>query len=102
MSENPRERFESHDLNDDQKRRSKEVRVRFQELVDFLVDELEEGRELSLVLTKLEEASFWAQASIAREDWGERKLQAQMAGQVSMPVTNFVLESLEYWDHRYD
>ena len=43
-----------------------EIRGRFIELADMLDSELPPGRETSLVMTKLEEAMFWANAAIAR------------------------------------
>lgn len=42
------------------------IRSGLQEAALFLTDECPPGRELSLALTKLEEAMFWANASIAR------------------------------------
>jgi hypothetical protein len=43
-----------------------EVRSRLLEVAEFFDNVLPEGREKSLALTKLEEAMFWANASIAR------------------------------------
>ncbi len=50
------------------------VREEFQRLAAFLVYNVPVGREQSLALTKLEEAMFWANAAIARnqgQDQGE-------------------------------
>lgn len=42
------------------------IRGQAHELASILIDEVPVGRELSLALTKLEEAVFWANAGIAR------------------------------------
>lgn len=36
-------------------------------LADFLDEQLKDGREKSVALTKLEECMYWANASIARD-----------------------------------
>lgn len=43
------------------------VRINFRDFAIDLLDLLPEGREKSLAATALEEASFWAHASVARE-----------------------------------
>lgn len=43
------------------------VRQAHRQLADKLNEELPEGREKSLAVTKLEESMFWANAAIARE-----------------------------------
>ena len=47
------------------------VRNFCKELGLHFVDELPDGREKSLALTKLEEAMFWANAAIARNNTGD-------------------------------
>lgn len=42
------------------------VRNAFKELALKLVEDLPEGREKSLAITKLEEGMFWANAAVAR------------------------------------
>lgn len=42
------------------------VRAELRGLADYLSTVVPEGREQSLMLTKLEEAMFWANAGIAR------------------------------------
>lgn len=42
------------------------LRDAFKELAFLLVDECPQSRELSLALTKLEEAVMWANAAVAR------------------------------------
>lgn len=44
------------------------IRGVFKEAAEVVAHELPEGREKSLALTKLEEAMFWSNASIARND----------------------------------
>lgn len=42
------------------------VRAKLFEVAEFLCELVPDGRELSLALTKLEEAMMWANAGIAR------------------------------------
>jgi hypothetical protein len=44
------------------------TRERIKKLALDLQDRLPEGREKSLAMTKLEEAMFWANAAIARQE----------------------------------
>ena len=44
-----------------------ELRQEGRELADLILDTCPDSRERSIALTKLEEAIFWANASIARE-----------------------------------
>lgn len=48
-----------------------EIRHRFRDLAHHLVHVCPIGRELSLSITKLEEATFWANAGIARSNASE-------------------------------
>lgn len=43
------------------------VRQQCRQLADVLNEQLPEGREKSVVMTKLEEVMFWANAAIARK-----------------------------------
>jgi hypothetical protein len=47
------------------------IRARIGDVAHALNDELPEGREKSLAITKLEEAMFWANAAIARNNEGD-------------------------------
>jgi hypothetical protein len=44
------------------------VRAQFKTVASDMLTMLSDGRELSLVITHLEEAMFWANAAIARTD----------------------------------
>lgn len=61
-------RFMYHEVNDNKKERMADIRVALLELSMLINDECPEGREKSLSITHLEEAMFWAIASIARND----------------------------------
>lgn len=63
--------FESHEMSDEQRRRADHVRSQFRVLAYEVMERTPPAREQSLVLTKLEEASFFAVASIAREKQGK-------------------------------
>lgn len=61
-------RFAHHPPPDlDTARRHREARSAVRDCADVMAATLPEGREKSLVLTKLEEAMMWANAAIARE-----------------------------------
>jgi len=64
-------RFGHHILDDVNSAICEEIRRRAGELALFLNEVCDSGRELSVALTKLEEAMFWANASIARETWSK-------------------------------
>ncbi len=57
--------FEVHMLNDLGKSAAGQLAERFSDLLDFCKLVGEPGRELSLVATKLEEASFFAKKAMA-------------------------------------
>lgn len=60
-------RFAFHAATTDEKRDAHtSVRQLHRQLADEMNDRLPEGREKSLVLTKLEESMFWANAALAR------------------------------------
>lgn len=54
----------------DQTLRYQDIRMRFRQLATALLFECPHSRELSLALTNLEQAQFWANASIARNEPG--------------------------------
>lgn len=60
--------FVYHAPKDDQPERYKSIRDKFGELALMLNENCPPSRELSLALTNLEQASFWANASIARNE----------------------------------
>ena len=61
-------RFAHHPPKDDETiRRHEGVRDLCGDLATYFAAHLPESREKSLAMTKLEEAMFWANASIARE-----------------------------------
>lgn len=57
--------FKVHLLNDDGIAKAKELAEKFDSLLDWVEGIAQPGRELSLVKTKLEEASFFAKKSMA-------------------------------------
>ena len=59
-------RFEYHAPDDDKRVVHEEVRAACLRLATQLNDDLPDGREKSLAITKLEEVMFWANAAIAR------------------------------------
>lgn len=67
--EDLKNRFTYHPVGDDHVRGAHlgTVRDRLCDVASKLIEIVPEGRELSLALTKLEEAMFWANAGIARE-----------------------------------
>lgn len=60
--------FVYHVPKDDQPERYQRIRTAAGELAHLLITNCPKSRELSLALTKLEEAIFWANASIARNE----------------------------------
>lgn len=60
-------RFDYHSPDTEEKRLAHEqVRAMFKDMGTILTN-LPDGREKALTMTKLEEASFWAHAAIARD-----------------------------------
>ena len=66
-----KKRFTYHPPVRDQAQRYELIRNNGLELANLLNMYCPESRELSLAITKLEEAVFWANASIARNEPGE-------------------------------
>jgi len=60
--------FDHHILTDDATKRCKEIREVAGELAHFIACNSPESREQSLALTSLEDAVFWANAAIARNE----------------------------------
>lgn len=61
-------RFTYHAPHGDQPVRYEEIRAKASELAQFINERVPQSRELSLAMTKLEEAIFWANAAIARNE----------------------------------
>lgn len=62
-------RFQYHPpLTDDRKRAHERVRQYLLQMAQEFEESLPDGREKAVVMTKLEEAMFWANAAIARAD----------------------------------
>ena len=61
-------RFTYHAPFGDQAERYENIRKQIFDLSVFLDGQCPDSRELSLAITKLEEVSFWANASIARNE----------------------------------
>lgn len=59
-------RFGFHPATDESRPKHQQVRESFVDFADDLDQLLPDGREKSLVMTALEEASMWANAAIAR------------------------------------
>ena len=60
--------FIYHSPKDDQPERYQKIRAKAKEFAVLIVEETPPSREQSLALTKLEEVSMWANASIARNE----------------------------------
>lgn len=54
--------------NEEQQDRINRIRLAFSEIYDAIERECKSSRETSLVMTKLEEAQFWAIKGITREN----------------------------------
>lgn len=61
-------RFTYHTPKNDQQSRYIMIRDHAKELAEFIVTNTPESREQSLAITSLEEAIFWANAAIARNE----------------------------------
>jgi hypothetical protein len=62
-------RFDFHAATTEEKRNEHtSIRQSCRRLADYLNERLPEGREKSLAITHLEEAMFWSNAAIARQD----------------------------------
>jgi hypothetical protein len=61
-------RFAYHVPFGSQSARYEEIRARALDYADYLVTRCPDSRELSLAITKLEEAVFWANSAIARHE----------------------------------
>jgi hypothetical protein len=66
MSEDLENRFTYHNPNEENKAKHAQVNETLLSVAEDFDELLPGGREKSLALTKLEEAKFWANASIAR------------------------------------
>jgi hypothetical protein len=63
-----RNRFTYHAPDNDKRFKHETVRSLLGDMAEELNDYLPEGREKSLVMTHLEEAMFWSNAAIARNN----------------------------------
>lgn len=61
-------RFTYHPPFGDQPRRYEDIRRNAHSFAGFIISSCPASRELSLALTKIEEAVFWANAAIARNE----------------------------------
>ena len=61
-------RFTYHPPKGDQAQKYVQIRDKAKELAVIMIERCPESRELSLAITKLEEAVFWANAAIARRE----------------------------------
>lgn len=62
------ERFKKHAVGEDQAERMESVREAGRRMAVTVSQDTADGRERSLALTRIEEAVFWANAGIAREE----------------------------------
>ena len=54
--------------NEEQKKKIEDTRSVFTDLTSFILENMKDSREKSLVLTKIEEACMWAIKGITREE----------------------------------
>lgn len=66
MNERIENAYIYHPANSIQEKKYSRIRVKAKELAYIIEEECPVSREKSLAMTKLEEASMWANASIAR------------------------------------
>lgn len=66
MNERIENTYIYHPADSDQEKKYNRIRVKAKELAYIIEEECPVSREKSLAMTKLEEASMWANASIAR------------------------------------
>ena len=57
----------NYGLGDYQKARLNEINSKYKELLNVIDENLKDGREKSLVITKIQEASMWTTRSLAIE-----------------------------------
>lgn len=57
----------NYGLGDYQKARLNEINSKYKELLNVIDENLQDGREKSLVITKIQEASMWTTRSLAIE-----------------------------------
>lgn len=56
------------EVNEEKNRKIQEIRENFSNMYNFIEKTCKNSRETSLVMTKLEEAQFWAIKGITREE----------------------------------
>ena len=66
MNERIENTYIYHPADSTQEKKYNHIRVKAKELAYIIEEECPDSREKSLAMTKLEEASMWANASIAR------------------------------------
>lgn len=66
MNERIENAYTYHAANDEQAEKYQRIRAKAKELAYLIEEECPNSREKSLAMTKLEEASMWANASVAR------------------------------------
>ena len=59
--------FQSYEVNEEKKEKIAEVRESFYLFLASIKEDIPEGREKSLTITKLEEACMWAIKGISKE-----------------------------------
>ena len=61
------ERAKYLEVNEEKNKKIQDIRENFSNMYDFIEKTCKPSRETSLVMTKLEEAQFWAVKGITRE-----------------------------------
>jgi hypothetical protein len=68
MTSDLKKRFTYHPSGDDKQKKFETIRAKFIEIAELIDGLAPDGREKALSITNLEQAQFWANASIARND----------------------------------